>query len=146
MMNYRFGMSATAAGIAALSWACATSQPLPPTGTAAATSAVYGSIIVPTKKGSDAKGVLRVTNNTREAVQVFLTTPGGDTFLRQFQPGTSESLQVSGKAPGDTISLKAKTTSGREYTSGEPITLSAGTCARNYGAPPAVPGCEWTLP
>ena len=97
-------------------------------------------------KGSGAEGILRVTNSTRESVQVFMTTQSGETFLRLVQPGNSESFHVPGKQPGDAISLLAKTQSGREYTSREAITLSANSCTRNYGAPPATPGCEWMLP
>lgn len=138
--------TAAAAGIAALAWGCRTNQSLPPQGTPSATSAIYGSVIVPVKKGSDAGGVLRVTNNTNEAVQVFLSASSGDTFLRLIRPGDSEAFHLSGKAPGDAISLRAKTQSGREYASTQPITLSSNSCPRNNGAPPAVPGCEWTLP
>ncbi|HJP86412.1 MAG TPA: hypothetical protein VJ852_10510 [Gemmatimonadaceae bacterium] len=144
-MKYRDRITVMAAGIAALGWACAVSPPLPPQGTPAAPSAVYGSMIVPVEKNSDGTGVLRITNNTREAVQVFLTAPSGETFLRTVRAGNSEPVHVPGKAPGDTISLRAKTASGREYTSREPIALSA-SCARNYGAATPVPGCEWTLP
>ena len=135
-----------AVGIAALNWACASSRPLPIEGTPSASSAVYGSVIVPVKNDADGSGVLRITNNTDEAVQVFMTTPSGETFLRMVRPGNSEPVHVPGKSPGDTIALRAKTPSGREYTSRQSITLSANSCARNYGAPAAIPGCEWTLP
>ena len=145
-MKHQRRIAATAAGITALSWACRTSQSVPAQGTPSATSAVYGSVIVPVKKGSDASGVLRVTNNSSEAVQVFLVAPSGDSFLRLIRPGDSEAFHLAGKAPGDTISLRAKTENGREYTSRELITLSAKTCAKNNGAPAAVPGCEWTVP
>ena len=138
--------TATFAGIAVLSWACATHRSVPPQGTASASSAVYGSAIVPVKKGSDTDGILRVTNNSREALQVFLASPGGDSFLREIQPQSSDFFRVPGRRQGDTISLRAKTSTGREYTSGQPITLGASSCAKNYGPPPAVPGCEWTVP
>jgi hypothetical protein len=135
-----------AAGVAALTWACATSRPLPVEGTPSASSAVYGSVIVPVKNESDGSGVLRITNNTQEAIQVFLTTPNGDTFLRMVRAGNSEPVHVPGKSPGDTIALRAKTQSGREYTSRQSITLSANSCARNYGTSTAAPECEWTVP
>ena len=145
-MKHAMRTTATFAGIAVLTWACANRQSLPPQGTPSASSAVYGSVIVPVKKESDNDGILRVTNNTKETIQVFLTAAGGDTFLRLIQPETSDFFRVPGKRKGDTISLRAKTAGGREYTSGEPITLSASSCPRNYGSPPAVPGCEWTVP
>ena len=50
-------------------------------------------------------GTLRVTNYTRDAVQVFLFSPNGDTFLRLIQPGNSESFHVSGSHPGDVVQL-----------------------------------------
>ena len=114
--------------------------------TPSATSAVYGSEIVPVRKKSDDTGILRVTNHTREALQVFLTSASGDTYLRLIEPGASESLHVPGKVPGDTISLKAKTPRGSEYTTTQQITLSANSCTRNFGPPSAQPGCEWIVP
>ena len=99
-----------------------------------------------TNSNTPARGILRVTNYTREAMQVYKTVAGKDTYLRLIQPGNSESFQVEGTTPGQVIYLKATTPSGREYTSRDGITLGAGSCTRNYGAPPAKPGCEWTVP
>jgi hypothetical protein len=99
-----------------------------------------------TGASESAPGILRVTNYAREAVQVFLTTASGDTFLRLIQPGASESFHLPGTSPGEVVHLKAKTTSGREYTPREGITLGDATCARNFGAPSATLACEWILP
>jgi len=100
----------------------------------------------PTNTNAPARGVLRVTNYTGEAVQVYQTVAGTDTYLRLVPPGNSETVQVDGTTPGQVIYLKARTQSGREYTSGNGITLGAGSCTRNYGPPPATPGCEWRVP
>lgn len=41
-----------------------------------------------------ARGVLRVTNYTREAVQVFQMAGGNESYLRLIGPGNSESFQL----------------------------------------------------
>ena len=91
-------------------------------------------------------GTVRVTNYTRDAVQVFLVSPNGDTYLRLIQPGNSESFHVPGSRPGDVVQLKAKTSSLREYTSHETITLAGAGCAKSLDTQQKRSDCEWRLP
>lgn len=60
---------------------------------------------------------LQVNNNLEQAVNVYITLAGTDTFLRQVGPRSSATIPVQGFAPGSTVSLHATTIDGtKTYT------------------------------
>ena|SRR5512141_1430658 len=60
---------------------------------------------------------LRFTNNLSQAVNVYITTGGTDTFLKQVSANSVEVLPVLGYPAGTTVTLKARTVDGtRTYT------------------------------
>ena len=75
---------------------------------------------------------LRFTNNLSQAVNVYLTTGGSDTFLKQVAANSVEVLPISGFAAGTTVTLKARTVDGTRTYSRDNVQL-----ASNY---------EWRVP
>jgi len=60
---------------------------------------------------------LRLTNNLSQAVNLYVTSGGTDTFLKQVASGSIEVVPVRGIAAGTTVTLKARTVDGtRTYT------------------------------
>ena len=55
---------------------------------------------------------VQVNNNLNQAVNVYATVGGTDTFLRQVAANASVTVPVQGFAPGSTVSLKAVTIDG----------------------------------
>ena len=55
---------------------------------------------------------IKVTNNVNQAVNVYATLNGNDTFLGQVGANSSSTLPAQGFATGSTISLKAVTVDG----------------------------------
>jgi len=57
---------------------------------------------------AQATGVsVQVNNNVSQAVNVYITQNGNDTFLRQVAANSSATIPVQGFAAGSTVSLKA---------------------------------------
>jgi len=67
---------------------------------------------------TQATGVaVEVKNTVNQAVNVYVTANGTDTFLRQVAANTSVTIPVQGFAAGSTVSLKAVTLDGtRTYS------------------------------
>lgn len=67
---------------------------------------------------TQATGVsVQVNNNVNQAVNVYVTANGNDTFLRQVAANSSATIPVQGFAAGSTVSLKAVTVDGvRTYS------------------------------
>ena len=60
---------------------------------------------------------VRVTNSLTQAVNVYVTQSGVDTFLRQVSGNATEMVPVQGVTPGTTVTLKAVTIDGtKTYT------------------------------
>lgn len=60
---------------------------------------------------------LQVNNNLSQAVNVYTTVGGTDTFLRQVGANQTVTIPVPGVAAGSTVTLKAVTVDGvRTYT------------------------------
>src|SRR5215469_16443488 len=55
---------------------------------------------------------VQVTNNLAQAVNVYVTANGTDTFLRQVAANTSATIPVQGFASGTSVALKAVTVDG----------------------------------
>ena len=55
---------------------------------------------------------VQVNNNLTQAVNVYVTLSGTDTFLRQVGASSSATIPVQGFAPGATVTLKAVTVDG----------------------------------
>ena len=67
---------------------------------------------------------VQVTNNLGQAVNVYATLAGSDTFLRQVGANTSVTVPVQSFAPGSTVSLKAVTVDGVHTYARNNVTLS----------------------
>ena len=67
---------------------------------------------------TQASGVsVQVNNNVNQAVNVYVTQNGTDTFLRQVAANSSATIPVQGFAAGTTVGLKAVTLDGaRTYS------------------------------
>jgi type IV pilus biogenesis protein CpaD/CtpE len=65
-----------------------------------------------------------VTNNLSQAVNVYVTSGGSDTFLRQVAAHTSVTVPVQNFAPGSSVSLKAVTVDGVHTYTRNDVTLS----------------------
>jgi hypothetical protein len=59
-----------------------------------------------------AQVAVQVTNNLAQAVNVYVTANGTDTFLRQVAANTSQTIPVQGFASGASVALKAVTVDG----------------------------------
>lgn len=66
---------------------------------------------------------VQVNNNLNQAVNVYVTQGGTDTFLRQVGGNSSVTIPVQGLAPGSTVSLKAVTIDGVHTYSRQNVTL-----------------------
>ena len=55
---------------------------------------------------------VQVNNNLAQAVNVYVTMNGTDTFLRQVAANSNATIPVQGFATGSTVSLKAVTVDG----------------------------------
>jgi hypothetical protein len=67
---------------------------------------------------------LSVTNNSSQAVNVYVTTGGNDIFVGQVAPNSTQQLKVSGVASGSTVALKAATADGTRTYRRDNITLT----------------------
>ena len=67
---------------------------------------------------------VQVNNNLSQAVNVYATLDGTDTFLRQVAANSSATVPVQSFAPGSTVSLKAVTVDGVHNYSRANVTLS----------------------
>src|SRR6476661_2276649 len=60
---------------------------------------------------------LQVNNTLSQAVNVYVTVSGSDTFLRQVGANSSATIPVQGVATGSTVTLRATTVDGaKTYT------------------------------
>jgi hypothetical protein len=67
---------------------------------------------------------VQVNNTLSQAVNVYVTQNGTDTFLRQVAGNSSSTIPVQGFAPGSTVSLKAVTVDGVHTYSRPNVTLN----------------------
>jgi hypothetical protein len=67
---------------------------------------------------------VQVNNNLSQAVNVYFTLSGTDTFLRQVAANSSVTIPVQGIAPGTTVSLRAVTVDGVHTYSRANVTLN----------------------
>ena len=67
---------------------------------------------------------LQVNNNLSQAVNVYATLNGTDTFLRQVAANSSVTIPMQGFAPGATVSLRAVTVDGGKTYSRANVVLS----------------------
>jgi len=67
---------------------------------------------VRTAPSSQAEVAIHLTNNSSQAVNVYVTGTGSDVFVRQVPANTTEHLPVRGIASGTTVTLKATTVDG----------------------------------
>jgi hypothetical protein len=67
---------------------------------------------------------IQVNNNLNQAVNVYVTQNGTDTFLRQVGGNSSATIPVQGFAAGSTVALKAVTIDGVHTYSRANVTLN----------------------
>ena len=67
---------------------------------------------------------VKVTNNVSQAVNVYVTLNGNDTFLKQVGANSSETIPVQGFAAGSTVGLKAVTVDGSKTYSRANVVLN----------------------
>jgi hypothetical protein len=67
---------------------------------------------------------LQVNNGLSQAVNVYVTANGTDTFLRQVDGNSSATIPVQGFAAGSTVALKAVTIDGKQTYSRANVVLS----------------------
>ena len=67
---------------------------------------------------------LSVTNNSSQAVNVYVTSGGNDIFVGQVAPNSTQQLKVSGIASGSTVALRATTADGARTYRRDNVTLS----------------------
>jgi hypothetical protein len=67
---------------------------------------------------------LQVNNTLSQAVNVYVTVSGSDTFLRQVNGNSSATIPVQGVASGTTVSLKAVTVDGAKTYSRANVILN----------------------
>lgn len=67
---------------------------------------------------------VQVTNHLSQAVNVYVTSGGSDTFLRQVDGNSTVTVPVQGFAPGTTVSLKAVTVDGTKTYTRDNVVLS----------------------
>jgi hypothetical protein len=67
---------------------------------------------------------VQVTNNLTQPVNVYITSGGTDTFLRQVRANTSETVPIQGFAAGSSVSLKAVTVDGTHTYSRANVVLN----------------------
>lgn len=67
---------------------------------------------------------LQVNNTLSQAVNVYLTVSGTDTFLRQVGANSTATIPVQGVASGTSVSLKAVTVDGAKTYSRSNVVLN----------------------
>lgn len=67
---------------------------------------------------------VQINNNLSQAVNVYATLNGTDTFLRQVAANSSVTVPVQNFAPGSTVTLKAVTVDGVHNYSRANVTLN----------------------
>lgn len=67
---------------------------------------------------------VQVNNNLNQAVNVYVTSNGTDTFLRQVSGNSSATIPVQGFAAGSTVALKAVTIDGKQTYSRANVVLN----------------------
>jgi len=67
---------------------------------------------------------LQVNNTLSQAVNVYVTVSGSDTFLRQVGANSSATIPVQGVATGTSVSLKAVTVDGAKTYSRSNVVLN----------------------
>jgi len=67
---------------------------------------------------------VEVKNNVNQAVNVYVTLNGTDTFLRQVGANSSATIPVQGFAAGSTVGLKAVTVDGAKTYSRANVVLN----------------------
>ncbi len=67
---------------------------------------------------------LQVNNTLSQAVNVYVTVSGSDTFLRQVGGNSTATIPVQGIATGTTVSLKAVTVDGAKTYSRSNVVLN----------------------
>lgn len=67
---------------------------------------------------------VQVNNNLSQAVNVYVSASGTDTFLRQVAANTSATLPVQGFAAGASVTLKAVTVDGVRTFQRQNVVLS----------------------
>ena len=67
---------------------------------------------------------VQVTNNLAQAVNVYVSSGGTDTFLRQVKGNTVETVPVQGVASGTSVTIKAVTIDGVQTYSRPNVVLS----------------------
>lgn len=67
---------------------------------------------------------IHFTNNLPKAVNVYVNSGGGDMFVRQVGPNTTEHLPVAGVSSGSRVTLKATTVDGATTYSKADVTMS----------------------
>ena len=66
----------------------------------------------PPQQQQAAQVSVEVNNKLTQAVNVYVSMGGTDTFLRQVTAGSTTTIPVQGFAPGSTVTLKAVTVDG----------------------------------
>lgn len=79
---------------------------------------------VRTAPTTQAQVSVQVNNTLAQAVNVYVTSGGTDTFLKQVGANSSATIPVQGFASGTTVSLKAVTLDGQKTYSRDNVTLS----------------------
>ena len=67
---------------------------------------------------------VKVDNNVNQAVNVYVTQNGTDTFLKQVPANSSMTIPVQGVASGSTVALKAVTVDGARTYSRSNVVLN----------------------
>jgi len=67
---------------------------------------------------------VQVNNSVAQAVNVYITVSGTDTFLRQVAANSSVTIPVQGFASGSTVGLKAVTVDGQRTYSRANVVLN----------------------
>jgi hypothetical protein len=70
---------------------------------------------------------LRVTNNSNQAVNVYVVTGGTDIFVGQVSANSTQLLNVAGVASGTVVSLRARPVSGGDGWRRDNVSLSGET-------------------
>lgn len=96
---------------------------------AVATACGSRQVEVGTGAAEVAQVALHVTNNTSQAVNVYVVSGGNDMFLRTVPAGSAEHIPVSGVAAGSTVSLRASTVGGTPLTYSKSNVVLNGTYA-----------------
>ncbi len=96
---------------------------------AVATACGSRQVEVGTGAAEVAQVALHVTNNTSQAVNVYVVSAGNDMFLRTVPAGSAEHIPVTGVAAGSSVSLRASTVGGTPLTYSKSNVVLNGTYA-----------------